>query len=223
MRTRMIAAIAAAVLALVGIIAMVAYAGGAQERALDNAQMVKVYRAVAEIPAGTAASELGSSVEVAEIPQMAVVDEAVRDLASVEGSVTTGKIFPGEQLIENRFAAPGAAQGAEAIPDGQQLITVAVGSDAAVGGAVAPGARVGLLATMTADGTKVSNMFAQNVLVSSVRAGGDGSLVTLAVDGKLATKIASLVEGGGALRLTLQTEKTDRDAGGKFEVKNLVK
>lgn len=223
MRTRMFAAIAAGILALIGVAAMVAYANGAQDRALDNAEMVSVYRAVAEIPAGTAASELGSNVELVELPKLAVAENPVSDLARIDGDVTTGALYPGEQLVEGRFAAPGAAAGAEGIPEGLQLVTVSLPSDRATGGVIAAGTRVGLLSTANGDKGLTSNMFAQNVLVSKVDGGEQGALVTLAVDGKLATKLAGVVDGGGTLRLTVQNEKTNRDAGGPFVASNLVK
>lgn len=230
MNKRVIAAIAAVVLALVGLLSVALYAKSANDRAFAGAQMITVYQAVKAIPADADAEMVTASVEPVELPRKAVSEDAVDSLDEVADLRTTVPIVPGEVLIKSRFDAAGSAGagGDSGVPEGMQEVAIALEPDAAVGTAVQPGSKVGLIATITPPGdgaTPLTKMIAQSVDVTSVSGaqGEGGGIVTFAVDGKLATKIAAVVAQGGSIRLSAQNADTDLDAGGSVDARTLVK
>ena len=220
MNSRVIAAIAAAILALVGIGAVVAYASGANSRAFNNATLVTAYRTTAEIGANASPEDVQASVEEIRLPQSALSNDAVKNLADIQGLKTTVPLVPGEILVKARFDKGGSsAVAGSAVPKGLQEVTISLGADAA--GNVAPGQRVGIILTAEADGSAATRMFAQSVLVTNV-VDGDGKLVTFATNGKLATQIAAAAQGG-AIRLTIQNDDSTKDGGDSVKAPSLVK
>ncbi|HPU12327.1 MAG TPA: SAF domain-containing protein [Aeromicrobium sp.] len=229
MNSRVVAAIAAAVLALLGLVTAYLYASGANNRAFDNAAMVTVYEVVKPIPADTDGAELGDSVQKTELPQKAVADGIVTNLASVAGKRTTVPLLPGEQLIAARFDKNGSsgAGGGGSVPSKLQEISLAMDAAAAGGGSVKEGTRVGMLVTLTPAGENavpMTRMFLQDILVTGVTgaAEGGGGIVTFAVTGTQATQIAAAAQGG-QIRLTAQNAKTEKDGGKPVDARNLVK
>jgi len=227
MNSRVIAAVAAAVLAVLGIGATVVYAAGANDRAFDGATMTSVYQVVADVPADTDAASLGDAVAVVKLPTKAIAKGAVTNLQDLEGLKTTIPLVAGEQLLASRFDKAGAAgaSGGSGVPDGLQQVSVSLPTDAAGGPAVVAGTRVGVLATVAPgeDEAPVTRMFAQDVLVTDLMAAGDGGVVTLAVNGELATQITAVVSQGGTIRLTAQNANTKRDGGKPVRAGTLVK
>ncbi len=222
MNSRVIAAIAAAVLALVGIGAVVVYAAGAQNRAYGGATLVSVYRTTADINANASAADVKNSIEEVRIPNAAVPKGAIRELADIEGLKTTVPLIAGEILVSGRFDAGGsAAASGSTVPKGLQEITIALGPDTA--GNISAGQKVGILVTAeTTDGGQAARMIAQEVLVSAISEGGDGKLVSFATNGTLATQIAAAARFG-QIRLTIQNDDTTKDGGKSFDARNLVK
>lgn len=230
MNKRVIAAIAAVALALVGLVSVALYAKTANDRALAGVETITVFKAVTGIPADADAEMVTASVEAVKLPRKAVAENAVNDLAQVADLRTTVPIVPGEVLIKSRFDKAGSsgAGGNSGIPKGMQEVAIALEADAAVGTAVQPGSKVGLIATITPPGDDASprtKMIAQGIDVTSVSGaqGEGGGIVTFAVDGKLATKIAGIVSQGGSIRLSAQNADTDPDAGGSVDARTLVK
>lgn len=221
MNSRVIAAIAAAVLALVGIGAVVFYAAGAENRAFGGATLVTVYRTTDEVSANASADEVKDVIEEVRLPNAAVPKGAIKQLADIEGLKTTVPLVAGETLVEARFDKGGssAASGSD-LPKGLQEVTVALGPDTA--GAVNAGHRVGIIVTAeTSDGNQAARMIAQSVLVTGVAEGGDGKLVTFATNGRLATQIAAAARFG-QIRLSIQNEDTEKDGGNAFDARRLV-
>ncbi len=227
MNGRVIAAIAAALLAILGLGAAAVYVSGADARAFDGAALTKVFVVQQGIPADADAGAVSGSVAVVELPQKSVAVDAVTDLAQIEGKLTTVPLVPGEQLIESRFDEAGSAGKASggAVPKGLQEISVALDPATAGGSAVQVGTKVGIIATLAADGKDPrSKMFLQNIPVTGVSAGTEtgGGIVTLAVTGEQATQIAAAAQAG-AIRLTAQNAQTDRKSGGAVSAGDLVK
>lgn len=172
MRIRIIGAIVALTLAIVGGVVLFLYVRSADQRALDGAQLVEVYIVTEAIPAGSDAATVAERIEVDELPAMAVLDDRVTNLSQIEGLVATTALLPGEQLIQARFEDPDilAAQGDVPVPEGLQEVTVALPVQRVVGGAVTPGSEVGILISIGRDGGTTQFVF-NRALVTRVQGG----------------------------------------------------
>lgn len=224
MNSRVIAAIAAAVLAIVGIGAVVVYAAGAQNRAFGGATLVSVYRTTADIGANASSDEVQGNIEEVRLPTAAVPKGAIRELSDISGLKTTVPLIAGEVLVAGRFDEGGSsAASGSAVPEGLQEITVSLPLDAA--GSVTAGIKVGVILMAETDdepARPLARMVAREILVTGVADSGEGKLVTLATNGKLATEISGAARWGG-IRLTVQNDDTDDDGGNAADIRRLVK
>lgn len=218
MKKRLIAAIVAGAMALLGVVVLVAWAKNANDRAFEGADLVKVIRVTAPVESGTRGSELGGSTEVAELPADAVPDGAVTQLGDVSNLAVTTSLVPGEILLRTRLAAPGEkGKGATDVPKGFQEITVALDLQRTVGGSIKAGDRVGVFASFKPEDNKVpdfTSLVRHNVLVTS--AGGPTAtdaagiiMITLAVETQDAEKIVLAMEYG-KVWLTAQNADTNK-------------
>jgi hypothetical protein len=174
MRIRIIGAILALVLAVVGAIVVVIYVRDADVRAANGAELVAVYIVESPVPAGTAGEEIAEFVEVERLARNSVHPEHVTSLRALEGLVTTISLLPGDQLVSGRFADPAdlAAQGNVIVPDGLQEVTLALPVEQVVGGAIRGGSTVGVVVTVQGEDFGATTKFAlQDVLVTRVQAG----------------------------------------------------
>ncbi len=137
MKTRIIGAIVALMLAGVGAFVLIAYVRGADARAADGAEPTDVYIVEEAIPEGTAGDGVEDFVKIDSVPQRNVAVGAVTDLEELAGLVTDASILPGEQLLEARFIDPLelAARGDVPVPAGMQLVSFTLPADRVVGGA----------------------------------------------------------------------------------------
>lgn len=224
MNSRVIAAIAAAVLAVIGIGAVVAYAASAKNRAFEGAEMVEVYQVVNDLDANADSKTVADNVELVSLPNAARAKGSVTDLSSIEGLKTTVPLVAGEQLLESRFDKEGAKAASEAnVPDGLQEISVALDAAAGSGDRIDEGVRVGVIATVENGDDKRARMIAQDILVTNVKSNEDTTMVvTLAVNTTQATQVAAAVQFG-QVRLTVQNDKTSRSGASSVDVGNLVK
>lgn len=216
MRKKIIAAVTAGVLALAGVVTLVAWARNADQRAFEGADLVSVVQLTADAPAGTKADAL--SAKVVELPSKAVPDGAVTKLSEVSGLVATTPLEEGEVLLRSRMATPGErASGGVDVPKGMQEISFNVEGQRLVGGAVKAGDKVGVFGSFKPDDSKVpdwTNLVAHDVLVTKVQNGAaqDAALVatvTVAVRTELAEKIVFTMEFG-KIWLSLQNADTER-------------
>jgi pilus assembly protein CpaB len=160
-------AIAAVVLALLGIASLVVYANGARDRAFAGTETVAVWQVVKEVPAGTEANALGDSIEKVKLPQASVPGSALKSLDDVRGDVTTASLVPGEVLVAGRFGSEEEAKGSSggtAVPKGMQEVTIELSSNRALSGTVKPGDTVGVLASYDGE----TNFAVNKVLVLAV-------------------------------------------------------
>lgn len=234
MRSRIIAAALAVVLAVGGTLALVAYVRGADARALEGTRTVDVIVATQAIPRNTPAGSLVGMVAVKELPQMAVLSGGVTSLDQLSGQVTLTDILPGEQLVTARFADPATARSRDrgGLPEGMQEVTIQLEPRRALGGDIASGDTVGVLMSFTPPvrDYETHSRF-QKVLVTRVQgapapptadsggAGGsaagpvptDALLVSLAVDVPMAERIVFAAEHG---TLWLTKEPLSADEAG---------
>lgn len=224
MNSRVIAAIAAALFAVIGIGAVVAYAASAKSRAFEGAEMVQVYRVVNDLSANADSATVSDNVEKVSLPNASIAKGAVRDLKQIDGLKTTVPLVAGEQLLESRFDEKGAKAASQAnVPDGLQEMSVSLDAAASVAERIDEGVRVGVIATVEDGEDKRSRMIAQNILVTNVKSNEDNtSVVTIAVTTPQATQVAAAAQFG-QVRLTVQNEKTDRGGSSAVDVGTLVK
>jgi pilus assembly protein CpaB len=229
-RRRLLAALAALVLILIGTVVLVAYVRGADSRALAGIRTVEVLVADEVIPAGTSGKELSGLVRTEVLPEKAALDGRVTDLSALAGEVATVDLQPGEQLLAGRFAAPGSLQapGTVAVPDGLQEVSVLLEPQRAVGGRLAAGDTVGVYVSVTLDqGGAATHAVLHRVLVTQVqgaptpadpKAAGDTEtassgtpaptaslMVTLAVSAQQAEAVVYGIEHG-TIWLSLEPE-----------------
>jgi pilus assembly protein CpaB len=230
MRKRMIAVVAAAVLAAAGVLALVMWAQDADERAYAGAQRKTVVQVTEAVPAGKKVADLGSSFEETKLPVDAIPDGAVTDLTDVAGLSTLTGLQPGEVLLKSRLGTPGDRSGSSTtVPEGLQEISVTVDAQHAVGGAIKAGDKVGVIVSFEPKDSKApqfTDFALQDVLVTRVKGGVDAenatkSLVTLAVRTLDAEKVAHSVEWG-RVWLTLQNADTDRSGAKIITAKEVV-
>ena len=150
MKTRIIGAIVALMLAGVGAFVLIAYVRGADARAADGAITTDVYVVEEAIPEGTAGGGIEDYVKIDSVPQRNAAVGAVTDLEELAGLVTDASILPGEQLLEARFIDPLelAARGDVPVPAGMQLVSFTLPADRVVGGAIAAGDHIGMVGTV---------------------------------------------------------------------------
>ncbi|WEO78005.1 Flp pilus assembly protein CpaB [Cryobacterium sp. SO2] len=233
MRIRLIAAVAALLLAITGTVLIAGYVTGADERAQADASPVDVYVVDQLIPVATPAEVLGEYLRVQVLPSAAVAEGAVTDLATVAGMITTVQLLPGEQLLTSRLANPEdlITPGKIRVPEGMQEVTISLAADAMVGGQVAAGDTVGVFVTKTNDAQQPStNLVFNKVLVTTVQgapavvttetgatddsatpATPDGALmITFALTAADAERIIFAVQNA-SIWLSLQTDDDNED------------
>ena len=138
---RLLAALAALLLLVVGTAVLVAYVHGADNRALAGVRSVDVLVADELIPEGTSGDELAGMVRTETVPAKSAVDGRVEDLEALAGRVATVDLVPGEQLLAGRFARPDELRvpGTVDVPAGKQEISVLLEPQRAVGGRLVAG------------------------------------------------------------------------------------
>jgi pilus assembly protein CpaB len=199
-RRRLLAAAAALVLALVGGVVLVAYARGADARAMAGMDTVQVLVVDQPVAAGTRAEDLAPLVRTEQLPAKAAVAGRVTDLTALAGEVVTVDLQPGEQLLAGRFAAPQSLQapGTVAVPAGAEEVSVLLEPQRAVGGRLAAGDRVGVFISLDAPST---HAVLHRVLVTQVQ--GAPVPVDTASDTGTDTASAGTVAPSASLMVTL--------------------
>jgi len=165
---RILAALAALLLALAGTVVLVAYVRGADARALAGVQTVPVLVVDQPVPAGTPGDQLADLVRTELLPAKAAAPGRVTDLDELAGTVATVDLQPAEQLLASRFVAPSdlRAAGTVEVPPGDQEISVLLEPQRAVGGRLAAGDTVGVYVSTPAGQTHV---VLHGVLVTQVQ------------------------------------------------------
>lgn len=218
--TRIAAAIVAALLATAGVVMVMMYVQGADERALADLQPTPVLVVTQEIPVGTAA-EIGTNVELQELPSRSVVEGALDKVNALDGRVANATLYPGEQVIPARFAAPEVLTGdAVPIPPESVQVTVSLAPERVIGGKLRAGDTVGLVIS-SGEPIPYSQTIMHGVLVARVQAvtpppqeegrdapPSDSHFITFAVSAPDAERIVWAAEHT-SIWLTLEREESD--------------
>jgi pilus assembly protein CpaB len=207
---RLLAALAALLLALVGTVVLVAYVRGADARALEGVETVEVLVVDRPVPAGTPADQLADLVRTELLPAKAAAEGRVEDLAELAGRVADVDLQPGEQLLAARFSDPEDLRepGTVAVPEGAEEISVLLSPERAAGGRLVAGDTVGVyLSLVFQDGTATTHAVLHHVLVTRVAGTWTGATAD--------TESASTDEGDavptGSLLVTLALPAQDAE------------
>jgi pilus assembly protein CpaB len=153
MGRRTVLLIAALVVAALGTTMVFLYVNGVDDRALAKQQPVRVLVAKKMIPAGTSVEDANknASFERKTISQDSVVPGAVSATTGMAGQVAKTTIYPGEQILTEKFGAAGSTSTLP-IPKDRFTISVPINDPALVAGFVTPGMKVALFLNTTANG-----------------------------------------------------------------------
>lgn len=234
MRTRLIAAVLALLLAAGGTVALIAYVRGADARALEGTRTVNVLVATQAIPRNTPAKSLVGLVAVKALPEVAVLPDRVTSLDQLADQVALTELLPGEQLVRARFAdvVTARSQQSSGLPEGMQEVTVLLEPQRAIGGHIAAGDTVGVF--LSFEEPESTHLKFQKVLITRVQAaplpnvGSEGAdaavvdagpaplpsgnyLVSLAVNASMAERIVFASEFG---TIWLSNEPLNADESG---------
>jgi pilus assembly protein CpaB len=216
MGRRVMTVLAAAVVGLIGVVAVLFYAGGADSRAVAAQRPQTVFIAQSLVSAGTSAADAVAKGLMAPV-QIAAKGVPAGALSKVDAA--TGKlvaltdIAPGEFVVASRFGTTPLGQRAIQVPSGQVAISVSLSDPGRVGTFVTPGSRIVIFDTFApaADAAKQTRVLLDDVLVIAVGstsltppAGGDGqpevaapgALVTVALPPATAAKLVHGIQTG---------------------------
>lgn len=206
MRTRIVAVVVAAVLAVAGAVALVLAVQSSTENAVAGSRIETVLVVVTPIPAGTTGEAAAGYVEVRRIPVEFVADGAVSDPDDMRGLVADGTLHPGEQVLASRWVTPaqlGASGGRVDAPAGTQEISLALDLERVAGGAIGPGSSVGVWGSQDDSTALLFDGVLVTALASTVSDADDEAtatqgtaLVTLAVTAEQAQAIIQAAEFG---------------------------
>jgi pilus assembly protein CpaB len=132
-------------LAALGTVMIVAYVKGADERARDGQQALRVFVVQKPIPPGTPSEQLGDRVALEDVVKANVAEGAVVTLDDMQGRVTSAALVPGEQLVKARFVDASAYRAGGrgvTVPKGLLQTTIKLDAERAVGGLLTPGTEV---------------------------------------------------------------------------------
>ena len=208
MRTRIIALVVAAVLAITGGVLLVNYVRGADQRAADGAELTPVLVVTADVPAGTKAGDLKLLVEETTVPAAFLAEGALTsldDLDEVDDLVTTAALVPGEQVILERLASPESVVeqgGSVQIPEGMQEVSISLDAPRVLGGRLQAGDTVGIYVSLEAEGAnpRQTRLLLEQVLVTAA-SGGE----TIAADG-------TATAPSGTVTVTVAVSEADAQA-----------
>lgn len=149
MNRRIVAAFVAAALALVAFVSIFLYVRNADARALNGVQSKKVYIVVNPITKGTLADNIGSNVQLAEVPAKTVPVQAVSNLSEIKSLAASVDLVAGEVLLTTRFVDPAAAtQDTVAVPKGMEQMSLLLKPEQVRGGILQSGETVGVVVTI---------------------------------------------------------------------------
>lgn len=177
MKSRLVAGVAAVILALVGAIMVFSYANGAEQRAVQQLEPIDVLVVQQPVPAGTPVSDLAALVATTPLPGSSVAGTALANLDSSAGMVTAVDLVAGEQLLAERLVKPDdlVTPGTVEVPKGLHEVSMLVEPQRIAGGRVAAGDYVGVFVSMSDGGIvrdpeeEATQLLLPRVLVSAVQ------------------------------------------------------
>jgi pilus assembly protein CpaB len=160
LKSRLLTITLAVVLAMFGVVAVLAYVRQANERAVNGLKAETVMVAAGAIPAGTSLSKAQQEdlLSTEKVPDSSLTTQAVRSVTALnEHLVMSGAVAKGQVLLQNMLAKAGrltvGSNPALPLPQGDIGVTMEMCLDADVAGYVQPGSYVAVFDTMAASGS----------------------------------------------------------------------
>ncbi len=243
MGRRKVLLVVAVVVAAMGAALVFVYARGAENRAAEKFETVDVLVVKTAIERGESANSAYESgkIDIQQVPQQQVLTGATADGAAFTDQYALTTMFPGEQLIPEKF---GGADEVEAettlpLPEGMVAISINLSDTARVGPFIRPGAKVGVFITGTLppENVPTTKLLMRDLLVlaigstTTVAPSADegeaapteqlpNTLFTLAVSQKQAEKIL-FAQGLGELAFALSNANSDLKPGDGVRAEDL--
>jgi pilus assembly protein CpaB len=141
---------AATIVAALGTVLVFFYVQGADSRAVAKFKNVEVLRAVAVIEPGETidAAAAAGKLQIGPVPQAVAMANVVADIETLAGKAANTRIYPGEQIVTDKFGDSGDAS-LLPIPEGKVAITVQATDTSRVAGFIKAGSRVALFVNGT--------------------------------------------------------------------------
>lgn len=202
--------ILAVIAALFTVIMAYFFLGNLKEQA--EVPTVSVVESSVDIKASTEIT--AEMLVIAEVPQDAVAPNAITEIASAVGKISTGDIYAGQQIISQQLAEPGVSTNelAYVIEPGKKAVTISVSTVSSVAGLVEPGNKVDII--FVNGETAQSSVMLENISVLSVgkrmKSGSSASpedaydTVTLSLTANEVLKLRS-EEAKGSISLALRS------------------
>jgi pilus assembly protein CpaB len=172
MDRRRILLVVAVVVAAMGAALVFLYVKGADTRAEQRFDTVKVLRATALIEPGEKVEDAQAAGKLAlqAVAKDQLLDGYQETTDGLAGSVALAPIYPGEQIIAAKFGSTAAAQSSLQIPEGKLAISVNLTDPARVAGFVNPGSEVTVFLSSTdpADGKQFTRLLFDRVTILGV-------------------------------------------------------
>jgi pilus assembly protein CpaB len=174
--------IAAVLIAAIGTAMIVLYVQGIDDRAAEGQELVEVLTATSIIEAGESvrgAQEAGKF-EAKQVRRDDMVGGALDSTEAISDLVALGTVYPGEQIISDRFGTLGDVENL-VIPDDKMAISVELTDFERVAGFVNPGSEVAIFGTAVApvrrlpDGTEQTLSSVARIILSRVPVIGVGT------------------------------------------------
>ena len=231
MQRRVIAAIAAVLLAGIGAALLYSYVISADTRAMAGQDVTDVLIVTKVVPTGTVAENIGPFVEIRQLPKAAIVPDALTTTAAVAGLATTTDLQVGEQLLRSRFADPATtAQGTVQVPKDKQEVSIQLEPQRVVGSTIAAGDKVSVFFTIGEE----TRLVLTDVLITNAQGGidpanGDDTaapsaslMLTLALDAKDVERVVFASEAG-KIWMSRVTPESAHQATNGITAKNVFK
>lgn len=242
MDRRRIMVVAAAIVAALGVVLVLLYVRGADHRAQQKFDTVKVLTATAQINPGESLEQAssGGKLELKAVTRNELLAGYQTNTSALAGQVALTTIYPGEQIIASKFGTSAAPTSPLAIPDGMMAISVNLTDPARVAGFVEPGSNVAIFLNGTEGGQPFTRLLLPKVTVLGVGsttpvsttttdAQGQQSteqlprtLLTLALDQTDAQKVL-FAQGNGELAFGLLTDTSKVAPGPATNLSSLFK
>jgi pilus assembly protein CpaB len=177
-KRRVLAVVAALLLAAVGGVMVLVYVSAADHRAMADLEPSTVLVVTKAVPEGATADEIAKAVAVRELPGVAVAPDAASSLSDVEGLVTTTALQPGEQLLHSRLADPAVLRAAKGVvvPPGMHRVSLQLEPQRVVAGRIAAGDTVGVFLSTESKDVSTTQLSLHKVLVTAVEGGPAGAV-----------------------------------------------
>lgn len=222
MNRRLLAAVAAAALAVLGVVLLISYAGQAEQRAFEGAELVSALRVIKDVPEGADADAVEQAVESVELPRTAVPDDALTDLADIGSRQTLTAMVPGDLLLDGRLGdAEDVGASEDGVPEGMHEVSIPLNGPRSAQEKLEIGSRVSIYASYDTDSEDpaATRMLEASVLVTgtseTVLDAQPGVVVTLAVDTETAERVIHAMEFG---KVWLGLENDATKTGGSSTV-----